>query len=119
MSAALSLRTEIDHRDVVDRNEDHDVRPVVQDLLDHRLLLVDIVGLARNEVRDARPGRARNLVGGDAERLVGRIGRVLGEHRDVHILAPPRGAYLPQFHISPIGVEVQHGPKLPPVQRPR
>jgi len=35
----------------------------------------------------------------------------------VRIAASPR--YLPQFHIIPIGVEVQHGPKLPPVQRPR
>ncbi len=28
-------------------------------------------------------------------------------------------AHHPQFHIRPIGVEVQHGPKLPPFQRPR
>jgi biotin/methionine sulfoxide reductase len=27
--------------------------------------------------------------------------------------------YCPQFGIMPIGVEVQHGPKLPPFQRPR
>ena len=32
---------------------------------------------------------------------------------------PNRARYCPQFHIGPIGVCVQHGPKLPPFQRPR
>ncbi len=31
----------------------------------------------------------------------------------------PAGRYRPQFHIGPMGVCVQHGPKPPPFQRPR
>jgi len=82
----VELLDRIDHGDVIDGNEDDGVRSVLQDLLHHRLLFADIVGLLRNEVQDSRPRRARNLVGGDAERFISGVGRVLGEHGDGHFI---------------------------------
>nr|WP_244563195.1 hypothetical protein [Bradyrhizobium lablabi] len=75
----------IDHGEVVDRNEDDGIRPVLDHLIHHRFLLGDIVRLLRYVVHDLRAGGARDLVGGDAEGFVGRVGQVLGEHRDGHV----------------------------------
>ncbi len=82
----VELLYRIDHRDVIDGDEDDGVRPVLQDVLDHRLLFVDIVRLLGNVMHGAGFRRARDLVGGDAERLIGRIGRILGEDGDGHLL---------------------------------
>ena len=72
----------LDHGDVVDGNEDHGVGPLLQHLLDHRDLLVDIVRLFGHEVHDLCARRLSDLVGGEAEGLIGRIGGVLGEDGD-------------------------------------
>jgi hypothetical protein len=45
----------------------------------------------RDEVLDFGAGRTRDLVGGDAERLIRRIGRVLGENRDSRLVVGGHG----------------------------
>ena len=82
----VELLDGIDHRDVIDGDENDDIRPVLQDMFDHRLLFVDIVRLVRNVMDGPRGRRARDLVGGDAEGLIGRIGRILGKDGDRHLL---------------------------------
>jgi hypothetical protein len=47
--------------------------------------------------------------------FIGASGKRNGGLGKPDILSRGRLQAYPQFHISPIGVDVQHGPKLPPL----
>jgi hypothetical protein len=55
-------------------------------------LFIDVVGPIRDEMDDFCAGRARDLVGCDAEGLIGGVGRILGEDRDRHLVGRSRRA---------------------------
>ena len=96
----VELPERFDHRDVVDRDKDDGIGAVLQHLLDHRFLFVDIVGLHRNEMDDSGACCLSDLVGGETERAIRGIGRVLGEHGYRHDAVGCAGRVRKQGHRS-------------------